>query len=444
MSQNRLRWLARLAAVALPLWLGTLNSVWAQPAAANPGGPPMHALVLGNGDYPGRSNDLTNAVRDAELMQRTLQGLGFSVTVHTNLGRRAMLREVSAFSSQLPKGAVAWVYFAGHGVQIAGENYLIPSDAGLDTADQQPLRSVALSTLMERVATSGAAVNVVVLDACRNNPFVQTGSLKYRSVAPRDGLAQTQAPKGTLVAYSTAPGELAADGQGQNSVYTQALARWLAEPGLSLDGVFRRVADEVRTRTHDAQQPWYHSSLNQELVLLPKGAANAMAAKQAIPLTQPDAMPSAASQGAVVSAIPANPAPPSVGWPLILGFPDMNQQAAHDDAYNQAAMLTADEVPALERQARRGDVVAARTLGLAWLGEGQLHRNNTQAAKWLKLAANQGDMHAQNELAILTYYGRGTRKSETEALKLFRAAAAAGHPSAQVNLIRFEAQNARQ
>ena len=442
------RWLALCLTACL-----LAQTAWAHskaPAAA-PAAPKqsLHALVIGNGDYPGRSNDLPNATRDAELMQRTLQSLGFQVTFHTNLGRQAMLRVLADFAQKLPDDALAWVYFAGHGVQLGGENYLIPTDTGLDTPDRLPLRSVALSTVLERVSTSKAAVNVVVLDACRNNPFVQTGAMQFRSLAPLDGFAQTRAPRGTLVAYSTAPGELAADGAEQgNSTYTAALAYWLRQPGLGLEVVFRRVTEDVRERTQEAQRPWYMASLSRELVLLPRSAQPVAETAMAAP--QRPAQPSASTE--VAPEVDRSTTGGLVPWlpqllPLgqggaaqlmNLGMSMLDRQTDSIRVYEMAHALTADEVAEMERRARQGDTEAARSLGIAYLGEGHLPRNNTQAARWLKMAADKGDIFAMNELAILMFYGRGTPKNEAEAIRLFEVAAAAGHPVARQNLIQAQ------
>lgn len=436
MPEVKARWLA----ICLAGWL-LAQTAWSQTIvpAATPAMPKqsLHALVIGNGDYPGRSNDLPNATRDTALMNKILQTLGFEVTLQTNLGRQAMLRAVADFTRKLPDNALAWVYFAGHGVQLGGENYLIPTDTGLDSLERLPLRSVALGTVLERVATSKAAVNVVVLDACRNNPFVQAGSARFRSLAPLDGFAQTRVPRGTLVAYSTAPGELAADGAGQNSLYTAALAHWLSQPGMGLEEVFRRVAEDVRQRTREAQRPWYSTSLSRELVLLPRSVQPAAETAVASVTEAAPGLDRSTTDGLVPGLPKLSPLEHGgAGQWMNLGMNMLTLQIQSDHVYGMAHDLTADEVTEMARRAQQGDVEAARSLGIAYLGEGHLPRNNTRAARWLKVAADKGDIFAMNELAALMFYGRGTAKNEAEAVRLFEAAAAAGHPTAGGNLIR--------
>lgn len=225
------------------------------------------AFVVGNGAYLGRDRSLTNAESDARLMAKTLVARGFDVTTSFNLGRKDFLRQLTEFSERVPQGALALVFYAGHGMQLGGANYLIPVDMQPESEQAVHLAALPLRNLLEKMAASKAAVNVVVLDACRNNPFQQEILVRMRTIIPRNGLAAVRAPRGTLIAYSTAPGQLAADGKGSNSLYTEQLARALQERNLSLEQIFKRVGQRVRESTADAQIPWFESSLSDDVYL---------------------------------------------------------------------------------------------------------------------------------------------------------------------------------
>ncbi|MEQ9491080.1 MAG: caspase family protein [Alphaproteobacteria bacterium] len=214
------------------------------------------ALVIGNGDY--RSAPLRNPVNDATLMSETLTELGFDVSLHTDAGRRDMRRAIADFGKKLEDAhgnAIALIYYAGHGVQIDGENYLIPVDAEIFEALDVKIEGIQASAMLDAMAWTDSRMNIVILDACRNNPFVTV------SRTSGGGLARMDAPTGTLLAYSTAPGMVAEDGTGRNSPYTQALARAMKEEGRKIEDVFKRVRVSVLDRTNERQVPWESSSL---------------------------------------------------------------------------------------------------------------------------------------------------------------------------------------
>jgi len=214
------------------------------------------ALVLGNGDYEfGR---LRNPVNDANLMTQSLRDVGFTVFEYKNADARTMKRAIVKFGKSLEEAgedAVGLVYYAGHGFQYNGENYMIPIGAEIQSEIDVDIEGVRASTLLAALDRAGNRLNMVILDACRNNPF----GVSTRSAA--NGLARMDAPTGTLVAYSTAPGNVAIDGQGRNSPYTRALARAIKSPGASVEDVFKTVRVSVMERTNDQQVPWEASSL---------------------------------------------------------------------------------------------------------------------------------------------------------------------------------------
>ena len=212
------------------------------------------ALVIGNSRYA--SSPLKNPVNDAKRMAKTLRRLGFDVTVLTDASQREMKTAIRDFGRKL-KGGVGLFYFAGHGVQIAGRNYLIPIGAKIDSEDDVDIEAVDVGAVLAKMGSARSRLNIVILDACRNNPFARS----FRS--GRRGLAQLNAPNGTLIAYATAPGQVAADGKGKNGTYTAALVRAMQKPA-EIGPMFRKVRTDVRRKTSGAQVPWEASSIEGE------------------------------------------------------------------------------------------------------------------------------------------------------------------------------------
>jgi|GEM_PF-2200155 len=222
-----------------------------------------YALVVGNGQYGKQS--LPNPARDARLITTALKKVGFNVVTLIDANRSVMRDAIIAFGRRLRDAdAVGLFYFAGHGVQVDGRNYLLPVGADIQNQTEVLLQGVNLTELLATMQSSGSRVSIAILDACRNNPFDGV----VRGVS--SGLAPVTAPAGTLVAFSTAPGKVALDGKGQNSPYTKALARSMPGAGLSIEEVFKRTRQRVMRATNNAQVPWEHSSLVGNLVLLPK------------------------------------------------------------------------------------------------------------------------------------------------------------------------------
>ena len=225
-----------------------------QPAA----GEKRVALVIGNAAY--REAPLKNPVNDARAMAARLSALGFEVVARENATRQAMADAVAQFSRKLGPGASALIYYAGHGVQARGRNYLIPVDAPLTSETDLRFHTVDVATLTEELEQAQTRVSFLILDACRNNPF------ERRLRGAQRGLAAVDAAKGTFIAYATAPGSVAADGDEANGVYTAALLRALELPGLKAEEVFKRVRIEVSEVTNNLQVPWESSSLTGDFV----------------------------------------------------------------------------------------------------------------------------------------------------------------------------------
>ncbi|MBU1229326.1 MAG: caspase family protein [Proteobacteria bacterium] len=249
----------RKAALLIPILLAGLlasSSVWAAP---QPQSERRVALVMGNSAYASVA-PLANPANDARLMAESLKALGFELVdgrALTDLpGKAEMEQAVQRFGEMVKGAAVGVFFYAGHGVQLDGHNYLVPVRANVSARTQVKYQLLDADYVLDEMAAAGTQVNVVVLDACRNNPFGERG---LREVSA--GLAQIMAPKGTLVAYSTAPGRTAADGRGRNSPFTSALARFIRTPGLRIDDVFMRVGAEVEQQTGGEQSPWKSDNL---------------------------------------------------------------------------------------------------------------------------------------------------------------------------------------
>ena len=221
------------------------------------------ALVIGNGDYA--TSPLRNPANDARAMAGALRGLGFEVILGTDMDQGQMKRAIIRFGRQLEKGGVGLFYYAGHGVQVDGRNYLVPVGSRIKYEEEVEVEAVDANYVLARMAAARNHLNIVILDACRDNPFARS----FRTSGK--GLAQMTAPRGTFIAYATGPGSVAADGSGSHSYYTQALLKQMRQPGRSLEKVFKRVRAEVLTATNGVQVPWESSSVVGDFYFSPGG-----------------------------------------------------------------------------------------------------------------------------------------------------------------------------
>ncbi|MFO1171227.1 MAG: caspase family protein [Hyphomicrobiaceae bacterium] len=224
------------------------------------------ALIIANGAYQNTS-PLKNPVADGKLMAGTLEGLGFKVTLATDLDAKAMKKAMLEFGRALrASDSVGLFYYAGHAIQVAGENYLIPVDANLQDETEIGIEGVDVNDFLATMNEAQSRIKIVVLDACRNNPFPAAS----RSAAR--GLAIVRAPTGTLIAYSTSPGEVALDGTGDNSPYAEALSQAMkGETGKPIELVFRQARVEVLKSTEGQQTPWDLSSITGDFLLASGG-----------------------------------------------------------------------------------------------------------------------------------------------------------------------------
>jgi formylglycine-generating enzyme required for sulfatase activity len=259
---------------------------WAHPAAAEP----RYALVIGNGNYGAGFSKLPNPPNDARLVSKALKSAGFDVMTVLDADQKQMKRAFSDFGSKLSAAgadAVGLFYYAGHGVQVDGANFLIPTGASIETAADVDMEAVNADWVLQQMEFAGNRMNIIILDACRNNP------LPAGKRSADKGLARMDAPKGSFLAYSTAPGATAVDGKGSNSPYSAALAKAIENDRVPLEQLFRQVRVDVMAATGEDQVPWDASSLTGEFYFKkPDGSASTQTAAVALapaPTTQPAA-----------------------------------------------------------------------------------------------------------------------------------------------------------
>jgi Caspase domain len=220
------------------------------------------ALVIGNADYP--FAPLRNSLNDARDFAAALKDSGFDVTILENAKLRDTRNALRDFGDRLKaQGGVGLFYYAGHGMQVKGRNYLIPVAAQIEREDEVEFESLDANQVLEKLDSAGNRFNIVILDACRNNPFARA----FRSST--QGLAQMDAPSGAVVAFATSPGSVASDGAGRNGLYTQYLIENVQRPGLKIEEVFKQVRASVRRDSNGQQTPWESTSLEGDFYFHP-------------------------------------------------------------------------------------------------------------------------------------------------------------------------------
>ncbi len=259
------------------------------------------ALLIGNNDYQ-HAPHLRNAVNDATDLGAVLQELGFTVQVVTNADHRTMEQSIDHFVSSLSPGSVALFLFSGHGMQIDQENYLVPVDFELKDEASVKYDAYPASKIHDRVAHSGVRLNIVILDACRNNGFAASRSGSA-------GLAAMNAARGSFIAFSTAPGSTASDNpRGRNGLFTSYLLEAIRKPGLKLDEVFNEVRQDVYQASENKQLAWTSSSVIGDFYFLPAGAPPPPAPQRDLVVVKDDTqMPRVRVQMAATPAVAAPP-----------------------------------------------------------------------------------------------------------------------------------------
>ncbi|MBU8892904.1 MAG: caspase family protein [Bacteroidales bacterium] len=213
------------------------------------------ALIIGNGNYT--SSTLSNPENDAKSMEKSLKALGFKVIRHENLTQSKLTEAIDNFGNKLKYYDVGLFFYAGHGIQAKGFNYLIPVDAVLKAESDVEYSCVRADRIFGKMEEAQNKMNIVILDACRDNPFERS----WTRAARGRGLTFMDAPSGSIIAYATAPGKTASDGYGENSPYTSALIQCMEIPNIKIEDFFKKVRAQVREQTKDQQTPWESTSL---------------------------------------------------------------------------------------------------------------------------------------------------------------------------------------
>ena len=267
------------------VWLVLASALLASPALAER----RVALVIGNGAYK-NVPVLANPINDAADISVALRRLGFEVQQATNLTYDGMRQNLRDFNRRADGADIVLVYFAGHGMEVGGENWLIPVDAQLKSDRDIDIESIGMRSLLSSIEGAGK-LGMVILDACRNNPFANQMQRSNRTRTVGRGLASIEPVGNVLVAYAAKDGTTAADGEGRNSPFTKSLLSHIETPGLEINFLFRNVRDDVIMATRREQQPFVYGSLSRDAIYL----------KAALP----------------VEPVPAGPPPDQMAWSFL-------------------------------------------------------------------------------------------------------------------------------
>lgn len=425
------------------------------------------ALVIGNSGY--KTQPLANPVNDARAVSNRLRSLGFTVIERENLGVKQIGATLREFRSRLAPGGVALFFYAGHGVQVQGSNFLPAVDADISSEEDVSLQSLEVAKVLQVMEDAKTRLNLVFLDACRNNPYARS----FRAAG--GGLARINAPSGTLISFATRPGSVASDGAGKNGLYTEKLLQAMEDTGTPIELLLKRVVSGVKSTSGGKQEPWMEGSIEGDFCFgacSTYGAAPAATPPSAIKPTASGAQALEVSfwesvrdggraellayldkypngqfaglaksklerlQRELVQLIEAAPKP-IVSAPLTrspAGLPMLYASAIP----SLKAKLTppqAEELLAIyRRDAEAGNAIAQFSLGTCLnFGLGS-PENPSEALAWYRRAADQNLSVAQNNYGNALVHGLGVAKDEKEGLRWIRLSADQGNPIAQMNL----------
>ena len=316
------------------------------------------ALVIGNGAY--EDSPLRNPPNDARAIAQVLERCDFRVTPLIDANKKDMFTAVRDFGRNIQRGGVGVFYYAGHGIQVKGRNYLVPIGTNIQAEDEVEFECIDADLVLNKMESAGNRVNIVILDACRNNPFARS----FRSGG--SGLGQMDAATGSLLAYATAPGKVAADGEDDNGLYTSKILKYIEEPGLTVDRLFKYVGRDVDYATDEVQQPWTSSSLRGDFYFV-------LPDKE----TEPAPQVTAAVQSGASVPQPQLAAPPP---PLVLGHLQVNVNVA------QAQVFIDDKY---KGPANPGQPLYLENLGLGTVQVRVEANNHTPLTRAVQLSANK-------------------------------------------------------
>jgi len=422
------------------------------------------ALVIGNSSYA--AGVLPNPRSDAELMAKTLSGVGFAVTRLFDADQATMKKAILEFGRKLRgSDSVGLFYYAGHGVEVGGENFLIPIGADIKDEEEVAIAAINLGELLKVMERASSRINIAILDACRDNPFASP----TRSLA--GGLAPVSAPTGTLIAYATAPKSVALDGKSGHSPYTSALSAAIPAPGIAIEEVFRRTRRKVLEVTNGGQTPWEHSSLTGEFLFVPKSAAQETSERTAdeerLPAVRlreiaewerikdtkdpealrrhiaayPDGM---FTELATLKIAKLQVKPTPWSWIVTGSLSGGGATRGQSEVlYERALKLEtgtggpealAEAVRLYREAADMGLVAAMHNLARMYDKGRGTPRDSREAASWYRRAAHNDHPAAMSALGTMYEFGEGIGADLAEALRLYRLAAEKGDPHGLTSL----------
>jgi len=368
------------------------------------------ALVIGNGEYVG-ANPLRNPPNDAHAMSVALREIGFDVIERTNLNSREMKKAIIDLGNKLKTNDVGLFYYAGHGVQSNGKNYLIPVDAEIEKEADIVVDGVEMDTVLAQIEGAKNRINIMILDACRNDFSTRSWRSQGR------GLAQVaNAPSGTFIAYATAPGSTASDNKsGQNGLYTQELLKALRQPGLRIEEVFKQVRLRVKELSNGQQIPWESSSLEGEFYFIPTNSTVATSNPSSPSGGRPDNSPTASASDAGMPKNRqnnvANPDPNSATPPINSGRSrDSIQKKLDTGLYDDAIQEALDYL-----ESQPNDAQVNWLIGLGYIKKGLFPGGFRHISK-----AVEGGMPVMFNIAESSFLSvkQGTLKVQKEGLEI--------------------------
>ena len=366
----------------------------------NPSSEKRKAMVIGMSDY-GSGRSLSNTLNDADDMADVLTRLGFEVTLLKDNDKRSLEANLTAWYKTIEGNDMAVFYYAGHGIEVDGQNYLVPVDAEMNSQTDVQYNTLNVYQVLGNMEEKAVTMKLLILDACRDNPFKRSWT---RSTA--QGLAGMTAPAGTFIAFAASPGFTAQDGGSydlRNGVFTHYLKKEILTAGITIDEVFNNVTGAVADLTREHQIPFRNSSLRRNFFFIPSG----------------NEAPS--------------PAENKVDKPALQPLTDITELLRQADAcydkkqYNEAFLL-------YRQAAEQGNAKAQSKIGYCCLYGYGINQDYEQAIEWFRKAAVQGDAGGQNRLGVCYFMGYGVTEDSKQGVEWFKKAAEQGYIKAIRNL----------
>jgi len=389
-----------------------------KPPTNNPTSQERKAVVIGMSDY-GEGKSLNNTVNDADDMAAVLTQLGFEVTLMKNNDLQNLETNLTNWYATIEGNDMAVFYFAGHGMEVFGENYLIPIDAELNSQTDVKYKTLNVNQVLDNMDEKRVGMKLIILDACRDNPFKRSWS---RGSAEK-GLAQMSAPKGTYIAFAASPGFTAQDGATynlKNGVFTYFLKQEILKTGMSIDEIFNNVTGDVSSLTNEQQTPFKNSSLTRTFYFIPPTESPLVLLERANTFYANKQYPEAISLYKQVANTGNAEAQNKLGKCYYNGY-----GTAQD--YKQAVYW-------FRNAAEQGEDNAQTNLAICYQNGNSVAKDYAQAVEWYKKAANQGEANAQTNLGVCYYNQWGVKQDYSQAVFWYTKAAEQGNATAQYNL----------